>query len=169
MGATLLLSGRRRAQVEAAPRPGSRAVTWGSVGRCLGNAERALQGLFGVPELSAPEGVHAAQEKALRKAELLVGRACSTPPGPQTVLIFDELSDSLCRVADLADFVKIAHPEPAFREAAEEACRSIGTTVEKCCHRHDCCYTRAEEAGCSPKTERYSWQCVNQSVLCVSV
>ncbi|XP_063571155.1 mitochondrial intermediate peptidase-like isoform X7 [Pongo abelii] len=88
-------------------------------------------GLFGVPELSAPEGFHAAQEKALRKAELLVGRACSTPPGPQTVLIFDELSDSLCRVADLADFVKIAHPEPAFREAAEEACRSIGTMVEK--------------------------------------
>ncbi|XP_063570790.1 mitochondrial intermediate peptidase-like isoform X2 [Pongo abelii] len=90
-----------------------------------------VMGLFGVPELSAPEGFHAAQEKAFRKTELLVGRACSTPPGPQTVLIFDELSDSLCRVADLADFVKIAHPEPAFREAAEEACRSIGTMVEK--------------------------------------
>uniref|UniRef100_A0A8I5N6C3 Mitochondrial intermediate peptidase n=1 Tax=Papio anubis TaxID=9555 RepID=A0A8I5N6C3_PAPAN len=89
------------------------------------------RGLFGVPELSAPEGFHIAQEKALRKTELLVDRACSTPPGPQTVLIFDELSDSLCRVADLADFVKIAHPEPAFREAAEEACRSIGTMVEK--------------------------------------
>uniref|UniRef100_A0A2K5DF39 Mitochondrial intermediate peptidase n=1 Tax=Aotus nancymaae TaxID=37293 RepID=A0A2K5DF39_AOTNA len=89
------------------------------------------RGLFGVPELSAPEGFHIAQEKALKKTELLVERACSTPPGPQTVLIFDELSDSLCRVADLADFVKIAHPEPAFREAAEEACRSIGTMVEK--------------------------------------
>uniref|UniRef100_A0A2K5J982 Mitochondrial intermediate peptidase n=1 Tax=Colobus angolensis palliatus TaxID=336983 RepID=A0A2K5J982_COLAP len=89
------------------------------------------RGLFGVPELSAPEGFHIAQEEALRKTELLVDRACSTPPGPQTVLIFDELSDSLCRVADLADFVKIAHPEPAFREAAEEACRSIGTMVEK--------------------------------------
>ncbi|XP_003796765.1 mitochondrial intermediate peptidase [Otolemur garnettii] len=89
------------------------------------------RGLFGVPELSAPEGFQVAQEKALRKTELLVERACSTPPGPQTVLIFDELSDSLCKVADLADFVKIAHPEPAFRDAAEEACRSIGTVVEK--------------------------------------
>uniref|UniRef100_A0A8I3S407 Mitochondrial intermediate peptidase n=1 Tax=Canis lupus familiaris TaxID=9615 RepID=A0A8I3S407_CANLF len=90
-----------------------------------------LEGLFGVPELSAPEGFRIAQENALRKADLLVERVCSMPPGPQTVLIFDELSDSLCRVADLADFVKIAHPEPAFREAAEEACRSIGTMVEK--------------------------------------
>uniref|UniRef100_A0A452UNS3 Mitochondrial intermediate peptidase n=1 Tax=Ursus maritimus TaxID=29073 RepID=A0A452UNS3_URSMA len=90
-----------------------------------------LQGLFGVPELSAPEGFRIAQENALRKADLLVERVCSLPPGPQTVLIFDELSDSLCRVADLADFVKIAHPERAFREAAEEACRSIGTMVEK--------------------------------------
>ncbi|VTJ64879.1 Hypothetical predicted protein, partial [Marmota monax] len=89
------------------------------------------RGLFGVPELSAPEGFYIAQEEALRKTELLVERACSTPPGPQTVLIFDELSDALCRVADLADFVKIAHPEPAFREAAEETCRSIGTMVEK--------------------------------------
>ncbi|XP_040835813.1 mitochondrial intermediate peptidase [Ochotona curzoniae] len=89
------------------------------------------QGLFGVPELSAPEGFHLAQEKALRQTDLLVERACSTPPGPQTVRIFDELSDALCRVADLADFVRIAHPEPAFRQAAEEACRSIGTVVEK--------------------------------------
>ncbi|XP_068383000.1 mitochondrial intermediate peptidase isoform X1 [Eschrichtius robustus] len=88
------------------------------------------RGLFGVPELSAPEGFRVAQEKALRKTEQLVGRVCSAPPGPQTVLIFDELSDSLCRVADLADFVKIAHPEAAFREAAEEACRSIGAMVE---------------------------------------
>nr|KAF6369649.1 mitochondrial intermediate peptidase [Myotis myotis] len=59
------------------------------------------RGLFGVPELSAPEGFRIAQENALRKTDLLVARACSTPPGPQTVLIFDELSDALCRVADL--------------------------------------------------------------------
>lgn len=60
-----------------------------------------FQGLFGVPELSSPEGFRIAQENALRKTDLLVERARCTPPGPQTVLIFDELSDSLCRVADL--------------------------------------------------------------------
>ncbi|KAB1267414.1 Mitochondrial intermediate peptidase [Camelus dromedarius] len=97
-----------------------------------GNPQKPyLLGLFGVPELSAPEGFRIAQETALRKADELVERVCSMPPGPQTVAIFDELSDSLCRVADLADFVKLAHPEAAFREAADEACRSIGTAVER--------------------------------------
>ncbi|XP_054829737.1 mitochondrial intermediate peptidase isoform X1 [Eublepharis macularius] len=88
-------------------------------------------GLFGVPELSCPEGFHEAQEKSLQETERLVKKACATPPGPEIVMIFDQLSDSLCRVADLADFAKIAHPNLAFREAAEEACRNIGTVVEK--------------------------------------
>lgn len=61
----------------------------------------ALQGLFGVPELSCPEGFQEAQDKALQESEQLVQKACSTPPGPETVMIFDQLSDSLCRVADL--------------------------------------------------------------------
>ncbi|XP_043927903.1 mitochondrial intermediate peptidase [Protopterus annectens] len=88
-------------------------------------------GLFRVPELSTPAGFQITQDRALRDAEELVKKACSTPPGPETVRIFDQLSDCLCQVADLADFVKIAHPDPAFREAAEEACLSIGTIVEK--------------------------------------
>ncbi|XP_055100055.1 mitochondrial intermediate peptidase isoform X3 [Symphalangus syndactylus] len=128
-----------RGSLEAGIRARRVSTSWSPVGAAFSVKPQGSRldlfgerrGLFGVPELSAPEGFHIAQEKALRKTELLVDRACSTPPGPQTVLIFDELSDSLCRVADLADFVKIAHPEPAFREAAEEACRSIGAMVEK--------------------------------------
>ncbi|KAM9058100.1 group 10 secretory phospholipase A2 [Megaptera novaeangliae] len=38
--------------------------------------------------------------------------------------------------------------------------------IDWCCHSHDCCYKRAEDAGCSPKMGRYSWQCVNQHILC---
>ncbi|XP_058536581.1 group 10 secretory phospholipase A2 [Ochotona princeps] len=38
--------------------------------------------------------------------------------------------------------------------------------IDWCCHRHDCCYSRAEEAGCSPKLEQYPWQCVNKQVQC---
>ncbi|XP_069876280.1 group 10 secretory phospholipase A2-like [Dipodomys merriami] len=40
--------------------------------------------------------------------------------------------------------------------------------IDWCCHQHDCCYSRAEQAGCSPKIERYSWECVNQTIQCGS-
>ena len=30
-----------------------------------------------------------------------------------------------------ADFVKVAHPDPAYRDAAEKTCIQIGTMVEK--------------------------------------
>uniref|UniRef100_A0A9L0RVL3 Phospholipase A2 n=2 Tax=Equus TaxID=9789 RepID=A0A9L0RVL3_HORSE len=38
--------------------------------------------------------------------------------------------------------------------------------IDRCCYKHDCCYIRAEKAGCYPKTESYSWQCVQQTVVC---
>ncbi|XP_004691806.1 PREDICTED: group 10 secretory phospholipase A2 [Condylura cristata] len=39
-------------------------------------------------------------------------------------------------------------------------------TIDWCCQRHDCCYARTEKAGCSPKVDSYSWQCVSGKVLC---
>nr|XP_031321627.1 mitochondrial intermediate peptidase isoform X18 [Camelus dromedarius] len=134
-----MLVRRRLGGLRAGLRVRRVSTTWSPVGAAFNVQPQGRQldlfgergGLFGVPELSAPEGFRIAQETALRKADELVERVCSMPPGPQTVAIFDELSDSLCRVADLADFVKLAHPEAAFREAADEACRSIGTAVER--------------------------------------
>ncbi|XP_035242513.1 mitochondrial intermediate peptidase-like [Anguilla anguilla] len=96
-------------------------------------------GLFGVPELTSPAGFEVAQEHALRETERLVERACSNAPGPLTVQTFDQLSDNLCKVADLADFVKAAHPDPAYRDAAEKTCVKIGTVVEKLNTNVDLC------------------------------
>lgn len=39
---------------------------------------------------------------------------------------------NLTRVSLQADFIKVAHPDAAFREAAERTCVEIGTDVEKC-------------------------------------
>lgn len=61
------------------------------------------QGLFGVPELSSVEGFEVFQDRALQETEQLVQKACSSPPGVETVETFDKLSDSLCRVADLVN------------------------------------------------------------------
>lgn len=60
-----------------------------------------FQGLFGVPELSSPDGFAVVQDRALRETEQLVEKACRSPPGAITVKTFDQLSDTLCRVADL--------------------------------------------------------------------
>uniref|UniRef100_A0AAY4EW64 Peptidase M3A/M3B catalytic domain-containing protein n=1 Tax=Denticeps clupeoides TaxID=299321 RepID=A0AAY4EW64_9TELE len=124
-----------------------RVATWSPVGaafnarqqRKLDLFHRSNVGLFGVPELTCPDGFAAVGERALRETERLVEKACQSLPGIITVKTFDQLSDSLCRVADLADFVKVAHPDPAFREAAERTCVNIGTMVEKLNTNVDLC------------------------------
>ncbi|RXN18870.1 mitochondrial intermediate peptidase [Labeo rohita] len=111
--------------------------TWSAVGAAFNVQHQRSEhlqknvGLFRVSELSGPAGFQMAQHQALREAEFLVHKACTHPPGAVTVETFDQLSDSLCRVADLADFIKVAHPDAAFREAAERTCVDIGTVVEK--------------------------------------
>lgn len=60
-----------------------------------------FQGLFGVPELNCPEGFQVVTKTALKSTKLLVEKACSCAPGIETVAAFDQLSDGLCKVADL--------------------------------------------------------------------
>ncbi|KAM7413409.1 hypothetical protein PAMA_020682 [Pampus argenteus] len=113
-------------------------TTWSPVGAAFNakphkrlDLSKKHGGLFGVPELNCPAGFQVATKAALKSTKLLVEKACSCPPGVETVAAFDQLSDGLCKVADLADFVKVAHPDPEFREAAERTCVEIGTVVEK--------------------------------------
>uniref|UniRef100_A0A8C2A127 Mitochondrial intermediate peptidase n=1 Tax=Cyprinus carpio TaxID=7962 RepID=A0A8C2A127_CYPCA len=119
-------------------------TTWSPVGAAF-NARSEIQtvlfcqGLFGVPELSCVEGFEVVQDRALQETQQLVEEACRCPPGVQTVEIFDKLSDSLCRVADMADFIKVAHPDPSYREAAERTCINIGTMVERLNTNVDLC------------------------------
>ncbi|CAH2050845.1 unnamed protein product, partial [Iphiclides podalirius] len=91
---------------------------------------RERTGLFNKPELISFEGFHALKEQAIAATDRLIEEATSSPTRPM-VEIFDELSDTLCKVADLAEFVRIAHPQPHFASAAEDACISISGVVEK--------------------------------------
>ncbi|KDR24371.1 mitochondrial intermediate peptidase [Zootermopsis nevadensis] len=88
-------------------------------------------GLFGIPELRSHEGFYAMKERAIWETDKLVTESCSPNRTRKLVEIFDELSDTLCKVADLAEFVRIAHPQAAYSQAAEDACVSISGIVEK--------------------------------------
>ncbi|XP_011311357.1 mitochondrial intermediate peptidase [Fopius arisanus] len=88
-------------------------------------------GLFGTPELQSADGFNDLKNQAAADSTRLINEATSPHRSRKMVQIFDDLSDSLCRVADLAEFVRIAHPEACFSEAAEDACVEVSGIVEK--------------------------------------
>ena len=61
----------------------------------------------------------------------MVQQAIDASPSVDVVSIFDSLSDEICKVADLAEFVRLAHPDEKFAKAAEEASFAIGGFVEE--------------------------------------
>lgn len=88
-------------------------------------------GLFNIPELRTAEGFYLLKENAIIKTDELMDEATSLNRQRKMVEIFDELSDTLCKVADLAEFIRIAHPKSNYSQAAEDACISISGIVEK--------------------------------------
>ena len=70
-------------------------------------------GLFGIEELSHPEGFGQLQIDCLRNCDALVHEATSSCDERRRIVarVFDDLSDELCRVADLAEFIRLAHPD----------------------------------------------------------
>ncbi|KAJ6656003.1 hypothetical protein lerEdw1_004588 [Lerista edwardsae] len=38
-----------------------------------------------------------------------------------------------------------------------------------CCFEHDCCYEKAEKAGCSPKMQTYTWACEDSRAKCEDI
>lgn len=71
------------------------------------------------------------KENVINKTDDLIAEAISSDRSRKMVEVFDELSDSLCQVADMAEFVRLAHPKAAFSYAAEDACITASGVVEK--------------------------------------
>lgn len=88
-------------------------------------------GLFSIPELTTFEGFYALKSNAMIKTDQLIAEATAENRHRKMVEIFDELSDTLCKVADMAEFVRLAHPMRKFSDAAEDACISVSGIVEK--------------------------------------
>lgn len=71
------------------------------------------------------------KEKVIEKSDRLIEEAISPNRKRKIVEVFDELSDSLCKVADMAEFVRLAHPVSAYCFGAEDACITVSGVVEK--------------------------------------
>jgi hypothetical protein len=102
-----------------------------------GDESSIKMGLFGKAELKSHEGFFRLKERAERNVNRLVNEAFVDEPlggnrlGRKLVEIFDDISNELCCVADLAEFVRSSHPDDRFRQAANAAYASINQIVEK--------------------------------------
>ncbi|KAM4054824.1 peptidase family M3 domain-containing protein [Hirsutella rhossiliensis] len=86
--------------------------------------KKKSQGLFKNRYLTSPDGFLVFARRNLDKATALVRRvlaAKTTSEYQGLVRDLDRLSDLLCRVLDLSDFVRMTHPDPAFQQAAAHA------------------------------------------------
>ncbi|RCH97883.1 Mitochondrial intermediate peptidase, partial [Rhizopus stolonifer] len=83
-------------------------------------------GFFENPHFSSIYGIDFATQQAIQRAQILVERICSAPQNGaeemrKIVKNLDRLSDTLCSVIDLAEFIRNAHPDQAIMEAANKS------------------------------------------------
>jgi intermediate peptidase len=83
-------------------------------------------GLFENPHFNSVYGIDYAAQQAIQQAQIIVERICNAPKNgheemTRIVKNLDRLSDTLCSVIDIAEFVRNAHPDPVIMEAANKA------------------------------------------------
>lgn len=90
-------------------------------------------GLFQFPELTSSEGFKDLKQACASRSQELVTEASLPVQDRKRIVarVFDELSNELCRVADMAEFLRLAHPDREMAEAAEDACISVSGLVER--------------------------------------
>ena len=130
---SLQVIGRRSYQRASTPNLSPLAATFNSkqTPQILPNPLRPSHGLFQIPELKDSEGFQELKEKCVARSSDLVREACDPDRSRNVAAIFDDLSDELCKVADMSEFVRQAHPDMMFAQSAEDACISISGLVEQ--------------------------------------
>lgn len=98
---------------------------WLDFSKCAQAASsRPSKGLIQNRYLTQPSGFHDFTQATLRKCRNIVAKVVAASSAEDYKSIprdMDRLSDSLCRVLDIAEFVRANHPSAAFQRAAGEA------------------------------------------------
>jgi intermediate peptidase len=100
------------------------------------SATKAQKGLFNNEHLTSAEGFNAFKKKAETSVNDLIREAFGAKPR-KLVQIFDDISNELCRVADVAEFVRTSHPNADFRQNADEVYAQISQIVEQLNTNHE--------------------------------
>lgn len=101
------------------------------------SAHNEETGLLGIPQLKTAGGFEDLTQNVIHRADALMDEAMSTNRKRKMTQVFDDLSNELCKVADMAEFIRIAHPQEQYRNAAEAACFAVSGIVERLnTHKH---------------------------------
>lgn len=86
-------------------------------------------GIFGHPSLTSPEALESIADAILQRAQLLTERVLRAPQSRsemfKVVKNLDRLSDLLCSVVDLAEFIRNAHPDQKWVASANNLYESL--------------------------------------------
>lgn len=89
-----------------------------------GSPSKPWSGLFQNSYLTKASGFRDFTQTTLKKCQGIVAGVLAASSLEQLKSIpkdLDRLSDALCRVLDIAEFVRTTHPNPSFQQAANEA------------------------------------------------
>lgn len=94
---------------------------------------RDVPGQFGLPGLHEPSDWPCVAAACVTDCLKLAGQIRSHPRSrsPSVLHIFDNLSDRLCSVLDVAELCRNVHPDQDFVRAADEAFWHVSTTMQR--------------------------------------
>ncbi|KAK0390299.1 hypothetical protein QR680_019287 [Steinernema hermaphroditum] len=88
-------------------------------------------GLFGYDALRSPVGFKLLNKQVRERCDRLYKEIVSgSNKNRPAVYLFDDMSNEICCVADLAECTRVLHTDPAFAEHAEESMRDFTELVE---------------------------------------
>lgn len=84
-------------------------------------SKAAPAGLFGNPYLTSPKGLKKFSNETLQLAKSLTTHLLTASKPDEYIRDLDRLSDMLCRVIDLCEFIRVTHPDSKYVSVAEDA------------------------------------------------
>lgn len=87
--------------------------------------------MFGIPELDSAMSFVFLKIRCIKRVNSLVNEVVSPSRRRKMVEVYDDISDTLCQVADMANFIRLYHQSAKYRHAADEAYLAMHGLVDK--------------------------------------